>query len=374
MELGFYFLLTFASAYFIARLCIPFIIQMASKHNLLDKPDERKQHKNPIPAFGGIAIFLGFTVTSIFWLGTLSGPESRFLFPALIILFGTGICDDIQPISPKVKFLFQFIAAFIVCYGGFRITNLYGFLNIYEINIVTQYALTMVFIAGFTNAFNLIDGVDGLAGGIGFIISLAFAILFYNTSLYFYFALCLALCGALLGFLVFNFSPARIFMGDTGSLTLGFILVVLGIKFLSLADHFILGVELKNPLVVLASMLFIPIFDTLRVFAIRIYKGKSPFSADRRHIHHRLLRNNLNHKTVSLIIYTVTVQFILLGLYLQSLGTSRSIIFLFMCSILLTEVITIFFIYQSRRKMKGVINQLREHNRSNQFAKRILKP
>lgn len=373
MDLKFYFLLTLVAAYGIARTIIPVIIHLTLRHQLLDVPDERKQHQQPTPAFGGIGIFAGFIITTLFWLDSTAIEEGKFLFPAIMILFITGMKDDIQAMNPGKKFAMQFLAAIIVVAGGFRITDMYGLFGFHHLHAVFQYLFSVLFIAGFTNAFNLIDGVDGLAGGIGTIISSTLSIIFISSGLYFYAALCIALCGSLLGFLKYNFSPAKIFMGDTGSLVLGFLISVLSIKMLSIQNMKLVHLEISNPMIMMSALLFIPLFDTFRVFIIRLSKGKSPFHADRKHLHHILQKNNLSHRMVCLVVYSVTILFISGGLWMQHLNTNKAVLLIFISAVLLVDILTVAMLLRNKKKIKAMIGRFYEHEKQNRFIRHLFK-
>src|SRR6185503_12393696 len=190
-------------------------------------------------------------------------------FFSIIVLFGLGIMDDLKDLSAKYKFIIQFGLAALIALSGIRITSFNGLFGIQDLNLSAQYTLTILAIVGITNAFNLIDGIDGLAGGLGFMSLLTIGLFLTmsgdgNTAL-----IAFALGGAVLAFLYFNFNPARIFMGDTGSLVLGFVIAVLGIRLMQVNLHAAKPVLPHAPVFVFGIVL-IPVFDTLRVFGIRI--------------------------------------------------------------------------------------------------------
>jgi UDP-N-acetylmuramyl pentapeptide phosphotransferase/UDP-N-acetylglucosamine-1-phosphate transferase len=209
--------------------------------------------------------------------------------------------DDLKNLSARYKFIIQAGLAAMIALSGIRITSFDGLFGINEIPLSAQYTFTILAIVGITNAFNLIDGIDGLAGGLGFM-SLTILGIFLTTSGDVNTALiAFALAGGILAFLYFNFNPARIFMGDTGSLVLGFVIAVLCIRLIQINAIAVKPIISQAPVFVLGIVL-IPVFDTLRVFAIRIWKGGSPFVADKTHIHHLLTNAGMSHTVASRLI------------------------------------------------------------------------
>lgn len=222
-------------------------------------------------------------------------------FFSIVVLFALGIMDDLKDLSARYKFLIQISLAALIALSGIRITSFDGLFGIYDLPLMAQYTFTILAIAGITNAFNLIDGIDGLAGGLGFMSLITLGMFLTmsgdaNTAL-----IAFALAGALFSFLYFNFNPAKIFMGDTGSLVLGFVIAVLCIRLIQV------NVMIPNPIVLNApvfvfGIVFIPVFDTIRVFTVRIWKGNSPFEADRTHIHHLLTNQGFSHSFAAKLI------------------------------------------------------------------------
>lgn len=310
------------TSFIITFLAIPSIIKVSIIKNLFDEPCERKAHKSNIPTLGGLAIFAGVVFSFTFWSTDFDYHPSQYIIAAIIVMFFIGIKDDIIELTASKKFYGQLLAALIiVLFANIRITTLCGIFGIYDISYGFSVFFSIFTILLIINAYNLIDGIDGLAGGIGAIASFTFGLWFYN---YGQIALCIlsfALFSSLLAFLVYNFSPANIFMGDTGSLIIGLILSVLAINFIQLSfisppDAFPFS---SGPAMAIA-ILIIPLFDTLRIFTIRVLNKRSPFKADRNHIHHVLLDIGLTHREVSLTLYLVNIGFILLALALRDLG------------------------------------------------------
>lgn len=324
----------FVIALLIAILSIPVIIRVADAKNLMDTPDQnRKLHKTITPTLGGIAIFAGtvFAYASVTdYLGV--NYEIKYMIPALLLLFFAGIKDDILDLSPVKKLLIQFSsAALLSIFGSMQITNLWGMFGILEISPVVGMALTFLIIVATINAFNLIDGVNGLAAGLGLIASLFFGIWFALTGSSASCILSFSLAGALLGFLFFNFRNAKIFMGDTGSMIIGFIISILAVRFIE--ANRVPGIEnsiyyIKAAPGVAVAAFLIPLLDMTRVFFLRLLKGQSPFAADRSHIHHLLLDLGLSHTQVSLTLYVASFLFLGLGLFLKEMRSMNLVLVL----------------------------------------------
>ena len=294
--------LTFLWSFLVSVFAVPSIIFVSYTKKLLDEPNHRTIHESLTPRLGGLAIFAGF-MSAITIFGNLSYGVQQLLAGCLIMFF-IGVKDDIVSVSAFKKFFVQLLAAGIVMViGDVRITSFQGIFGIYNLDPGTSYAFTFLVIIGITNAINLIDGMDGLAGSVGLIISLTFGVyFFFYENPYAFVALSLA--GGVIGFLKYNIYKAKIFMGDTGSLLCGFIISVLAIQFVEMKM-----VESAPALAI--GILIIPVFDTLRVFTIRILNGRWPFHPDRNHIHHRLLAMGFSQ---------VSSLLILVGLNITSIG------------------------------------------------------
>ena len=310
-------------AFIVTLLVIPVIILVAKKKKLYDVPDDkRKLHKQPIPSLGGLGMFIGFILSLLLTINfAKDAPEFQFYIAAFLLIFFLGIKDDIMIISPAKKFTGQLIAAGILIYKShLLITNMHGFLGITTIPVEASYFLTVFAIVVIINAFNLIDGVDGLAGGIGLISSLVFGIFFFVNGDIPYAVLAFSFAGSLIAFLYYNLHPAKIFMGDTGSLMIGLINTILVIKFIQSGAAYKLHPVMSAPAVGF-GILFLPLMDTLRVFGLRIINGKSPFSPDRTHIHHLLLNRGFSHKQVTLTCVGISIAVSAIAFYFQSMGT-----------------------------------------------------
>lgn len=332
-----YAILCFATAFAITLIVIPPLIALIRRYHLFDLPNKRKEHSLPIPTMGGIAIMAGLMTALFLWFPFSSSmPQIAFFF-SLVVLFALGIMDDLKDLSARYKLFMQFALATLVAAAGIRITSLGGVMGVHELPLLSQYTLTILAITGITNAFNLIDGIDGLAGGLGFMSLLTLGLFLTLNGDAATALIAFALAGALMAFLYFNLNPARIFMGDTGSLLLGFTLAVLGIRLVQVnAIH--ASSALPHALVFVMAVVWIPVFDTARVFALRIWKGQSPFVADRSHIHHILTNAGYSHAFSAKLICFIH-GFILLEVYwLRRLPQEwiLGILFLIMCAAVFT--------------------------------------
>lgn len=304
--------LSFLTSLLLSFISIPSIIRIAEIKHLFDEPDGRKHHTSNTPTLGGIAIFAGLIFSLTFWSDQDAIIELQYIISAVILLFFMGMKDDLFNLVAYKKLIGQLAASFIlVHWAGIKITTFYGLFGIHDLGIIPSYLLSIFTIVVVTNSFNLIDGVDGLAASVGILASSVLGFWFYSAGVTQYSILASCMTGALVGFLYYNRSPAKIFMGDTGSLIVGVILSILAIKFIEMnrvLDRFHPNKVLAVPVVTLA-ILVIPLFDTLRVFTIRILQGRSPMSADRNHIHHLLLSLGFSHTqtTLSLVAFNAVV-------------------------------------------------------------------
>lgn len=299
----------------------PVIIYVAHKKRLVDAPEKRKSHFNEVPNLGGVGLFLAFSLVLIlFGISVeLERPELNQLLSVLgatIILLFLGIKDDLVLLSPRKKFIGQIIAAGIVIFmTDVRIQNFDGLLGIGELSYIVSVIFTFFVFLLVVNAYNLIDGIDGLAGAVGIIASLSFGIFFVLNDQLFLALVSFTLIGAVIGFLGFNFSKThKLFMGDSGSLFIGYLLAYQGIAFLGVNESATASLVLAKAPILLLAVLSFPLLDTLRVFIIRAREGRSPFSADRNHIHHRLLNIGLTHLQATLIIALCNI--LIIGLVL----------------------------------------------------------
>jgi len=318
-------LAAFFISFLITYVMIPVIIRVAELKHLFDEPDDRKQHKAKTPTLGGMAIFAGLILSFTIFKDVQSLTDVKYLVPALTILFFAGIKDDILVLTPMKKLLAQFMSAFlIVVLGHIKINSFYGLFGIQEIPYWFSIVFTVIAIVAIINCYNLIDGVDGLAGSLGLLSSTSFGLWFYLNGHWSLVYLSFALSGSLLGFLMFNWQPAKIFMGDTGAMLIGFILAVQSIHFIefnkarSIVDEYWIH---ASPSVAIAVMA-IPIFDMVRVFILRLAQKKSPFSADRNHLHHILIDLGFSHRQTVVILMFWSWLVILLAIIMRDAKSS----------------------------------------------------
>ena len=328
----------------ITYVAIPKVIVFAEKFRLADVPGERSSHKKTIPIFGGIAIFSGI-IFSLLFLGRLDSIQ--FILASFLIVFFVGVIDDLLSLSPFKKLIGQIIAILVVIYlGEVQIDSMHGVLGIKSLPDIIATIFTVFVVIVITNGFNLIDGVDGLAGGVGLISAFFFGIVAFMMNQYDMAMIAFSLMGSLIAFLRYNFHPARIFMGDTGSLLVGMILSVLAINLIQYG--LVIGtVHLPNkgPLLAIA-FLAIPLFDSLRVFIVRVREGRHPLYPGRGHIHHALLDLGIDHKWTALVLYLVSVLLIGVSFFLLELNINTSISLLAVISYI---ILIIPFLLRKRR-------------------------
>jgi len=311
------FLLTVA----ITAISIPTIVKVARIKQLVDIPNGRTSHQGMIPSLGGFAIFVAISIGLLAFVDFQSIPSVQYLLVGLLIIFFLGLKDDILVLDPYKKLLGQVAAAALVVFiGGVQFTSLHGFLGIHGIPPITGSLLSIFVIIVITNSFNLIDGIDGLAAGVGILISLLLGVWFYIIGQYQLAIIALAFAGAYIGFFYYNISKGehKIFMGDTGSLILGFSLAYLIIHFneLNLVEQ---KMNIASAPAVSFGIFIVPLFDTARVFLLRVLRGNSPFNPDKQHVHHRLLHIQNSHLKTTGIILAFNALFIAMVVLLQHL-------------------------------------------------------
>ena len=310
-------------AFLITFLSIPVLIRLAEIKHLYDIPDDRKHHHSPIPTLGGVGIFAGFIIAVLL----ISPPglqlELQYLVSAFLIIFFLGLKDDIVDLTALKKLIGQLVASAILIYkGDLLITGMHGFLGIYDLTPMWSHLFTFFTFIVIINSFNLIDGVDGLAGSLGILSTLIFGAFFLFSGEIFYAILAFSLAGSILAFLIYNVSPAKIFMGDTGSLLLGIVNAILVIKFIEIGSQPTAAFYLPAAPALGFAILFVPLFDTLRIFSFRILRRRSPFSPDRNHIHHLLLDKGCSHPLVTAIAILFNLVVILLTYTGRFLGNT----------------------------------------------------
>ncbi|MBL4676299.1 MAG: undecaprenyl/decaprenyl-phosphate alpha-N-acetylglucosaminyl 1-phosphate transferase [Mucilaginibacter sp.] len=354
-----YHLLIVAFSVLITLLAIPSILHVARTRHLYDDVGHfRKQHDHGIPRLGGVGIFVSFTITLLLFSIVDKTIPVSFLLAASIVLFIMGIKDDLSGVNPSTKFVIQLIVAtLLVTVGNIRFTSMYGILGYHDIPYITSAILSVLFIILIINAFNLIDGIDGLAGTTCIIVNGTFAAFFIYMGHYELAAVALAITGAVFGFLRYNLTPAKIFMGDAGSLLIGLISSILAVKFIEL-NKFKAGItpQVFSAPALTFAILIGPIFDTLRVFMLRVATGKSPFSADRNHIHHRILNLGYTHLQTVLMLTAVNIGIICIAYFFSDLGNFTLMIIILSISMLFNWMIT--FALRSREREKLSLRNL----------------
>lgn len=338
----------------ITLYAVPSIIKLAYQKRLFDDPavETRKIHKYRTPNIGGIAVLTSFAFTSCLFISGYTLPYANYIFASGVLIFSVGLKDDLAALNPYKKFVAQLITAFIVVFlADIRLTSFYGVFGIYEIHSAVSYAFSSLLVVFIINAFNLIDGINGLLGSISLIVSLTFGLAFFMLGEYGLTLVAASLAGSILGFLRYNVGRARIFMGDAGAYTIGFMVSVLTIQFVEInaAKQLIdAPVALTQSLPAVAiAILIIPIFDTLRVIALRVVRGKSPFEADRNHLHHRLLDNGMSHNQVTLTLAAVNILYIGVAFGFQHIGTVDLLILTGILTLMLNTLLWLFDVRKS---------------------------
>ncbi len=329
-------------SFFIVLLATPSFIRVAELKNLFDEPGEdRKLHKHRVPSMGGIMIFAGTLFSFLICYPSGDIGYIKYLIPAMLVMFFIGIKDDIIGTAAVKKLIGHLLVAFImVLMAEIRITSLYGIFEIREIPEWASISLSIFTFVVVINAFNLIDGVDGLAGGVACIASIAFGVWFLLIGSQVDAIIAFALAGALLGFLRFNFYPANIFMGDSGSLVVGLIICTLAIRLIEFDLSAIPSsmMPISKPVFVMAVLSY-PLLDTFRIFIYRMIKGISPFQADSNHIHHRLIKLGLNHAQTVSVIYFFNALLIIYSVFVTGINTSLVFIILALLVFLLLGIL-----------------------------------
>jgi UDP-GlcNAc:undecaprenyl-phosphate GlcNAc-1-phosphate transferase len=304
-------------AFFVVLLGTPFVKRLAYRVNALDEPEARKVHTQEMPRLGGLAICMGFWATVI-----LTQEMTRELYGLLaggLLITLVGLFDDIKGVTPKTKLFVQLIAAILVMVAGVKVDFITHPLNEVIYLQYLAYPVTLLWIIGITNAVNLIDGLDGLAAGVSAIAAITLGVVAYLETSQEAAVLAFLLAASILGFLRYNFHPAKIFMGDTGSLFLGFNLSVIAIITMTKSTT-VFSVIL--PVIILG----IPIADTLFAIIRRYVGGKPIFAADKDHLHHRLLNMGLSHKGTVLSIYGLSIVLGISAIIMASVTTAQGML------------------------------------------------
>jgi UDP-N-acetylmuramyl pentapeptide phosphotransferase/UDP-N-acetylglucosamine-1-phosphate transferase len=302
-------------SFVVAASSYPAIINVARAKHLMDTPGDRSSHTGTIPNLGGIGIYLSIVVAITITGAVLDTKSLLLILGGITILFFLGLKDDILILSPRKKFTGQLLAALLlIVFTDTRISSCSGLLNITIMPYWVSVGFTLFVYLLIINAFNLIDGIDGLAGGLALLATVAFGYVFYVYDDISMVVLAAAVVGALIPFLYINFSKHnKMFMGDTGSMILGFILAVFAVRFIDSSQHTVTSAYYNASPILVLSFLFFPLLDTLRIFFIRlVIHKKSPFAADKNHLHHRFLSMGFSHAQTTAII--VLINMVLIGI------------------------------------------------------------
>lgn len=338
------FLLTLLVGSFLGSyLLFPKVIAISNTKSLMAQPNSRSSHTNKTPNMGGLVFFIAFIFAVYFaqkWDPTQIGLA---MVPGLMVLFIIGLKDDLMTVSPLTKIVAQCIAiSFTLLHPAFHIEALHGFMGIEQVPVVLMLPLSAFLMLSIINAFNLIDGIDGLASIVGIVIFSVLGFLFYLLEHYYFTVLSVVIIGSLVAFLFFNLSTKKkIFMGDTGSMLIGFVMACAVIRIFSIPRMYLkeLPFMMENVHLVILALLVVPFFDMTRVFSIRALNKKSPFSADRNHIHHIFIDYfHLSHRRTSIFIGCINVCFIALFIVLGANMDSFALFILFLFLIFLFSV------------------------------------
>ena len=366
-------LLTLLTSFLVVLFSTPALIKVAFLKRLFDEPgDARKLHKRVVPTIGGIIIFAATLFSFALWF-PYDQPNAellhrwvqdfQYIVASLIILFFIGIKDDIVGTAPIKKLAAHIIVGMIlVLMAEVRIHSLHGLFGVNDIPLWASIFLSLFTYIVVVNAFNLIDGVDGLAAGVGLIGTLSFGTLFMLGGDTCMGMLAFGLAGALAAFLFFNFSPARIFMGDSGSLSIGLVMSVLAIKFVEFTpapESPQIVKELFTPVVAMSFVAY-ALTDTLRIFVWRAIRGISPFSADRNHLHHLLIDSGMNHRKTVLWIYFAS--FVVIGTAVATRQMQVTLSFAITGGVVILLMLLPWIIKRMAVKKKDTVNKTRQLN------------
>ena len=308
-------------SFIIAFLFFPVLIKLLSKWKVFDSPGRHKIHEHFTPSMGGLPIVVGVTFSLLIALPFSQLAQFKFFFISLALMFITGLRDDVLTLSPRQKMISQFLPIIIlVVFGNSTLHSFYGIFPAFQFHEYVAWGITVFTILILTNAYNLIDGLDGLAGTVGLISLMLFGFWFYRIDDSPLALISFSFAAAILAFLIFNWQPSKIFMGDTGALTIGFLLSYLGIQFLNRNYELpaIHPLRFEASISTIVCVLIIPVFDTLRVIILRLRRFESPFHADKNHLHHQFLKLGFSHSKSVIIIGAINLVFVVLALVLRN--------------------------------------------------------
>lgn len=334
------YIYAFITAIILSILSTPLVISLAKKIGAVDKPNYRKIHTKSIPRLGGFAIYCSFIISTLIHFKYLSNHTKGLLLGSLIIVI-CGILDDIKELNYKTKLIFQVIATLILIVFDVSIKKV-SMLSIDGASYINlgwfSIPITLLWVIGVTNAMNLIDGLDGLACGLASISSMFLFVIFTLTGNTAMALMVIILAGACIGFLPYNFNPAKIFMGDTGSMFLGFILAGMSIQG---------TVKYATTIILIVPLLIIglPLYDTIVTMLRRFMQGNAIMSPDKQHFHHRMLELGLNQKQVAFISYFINIVLGLLSLIILFVNNIKTIAIILISFFILLFIILENYIY-----------------------------
>jgi UDP-GlcNAc:undecaprenyl-phosphate GlcNAc-1-phosphate transferase len=324
------FLFAITISFFLVVISIPAVIRVARKKHLYDYNDGRKIHTQIVPALGGVAIYYGFVISTILATGNSSFDEIKFLIASITFVFFIGLKDDLIVVSNKKKFVVQVFAVLLIIFmTNLHLTNFHGFLGLYKVNYTLGILATLFIMLLTINAYNLIDGIDGLASGLAIMAAAIFGIFFITAGDIPYAVLSFSLVGSLSGFFFYNVfgSTNKLFMGDAGSLITGMVVSALIVRFNEIDASTQIPVWAQNSPALSFAIVLVPLVDTVRVFSIRLINGKSPFAPDTNHVHHRLLLICKKHAMITLIILFANILFIAFAIWMNAFSVNINIQF-----------------------------------------------
>ena len=316
-------LLAFLISGLFIRYAIPVIVRIAKVKKIYDMPNGRTSHQTPTPRLGGVGVFLSVLLISLLIVDISKFSQFQYILAGSIILFFIGLKDDILSISPWKKLGGQLLATFfIVFFANIRLTSIHGFFGLNDLSYIQSVIISFFVMILIINAFNLIDGVDGLSGSLAIVSFTALGTWFYLNKSYEIAIICASMIGSLGAFLLFNIWAKRrkVFLGDTGALFIGYLLAIFIISFCEMNTTINVVMPIQSVPVIAFCILIVPLLDTARIFLVRILQGRSPFSPDKNHIHHYLLDLGLNHLQVTTILVAANIFFIILAYFLQNLN------------------------------------------------------
>jgi UDP-GlcNAc:undecaprenyl-phosphate GlcNAc-1-phosphate transferase len=345
------------TAFVISFLIVPVIIKYSLQKNLVDMPGRRKIHKKETPSMGGIAIFCGFFISLLIWVEFSEWKEIKFILVALFVIFFIGVRDDLVPLKPLFKLIGQILAAMVlIVFFDLRLKSFYGLFGIFELHTVISYLITLFTIIIITNSFNLIDGLDGLAGCVSIIALLAFGIWYFLIGDQVFAVLAFAMLGAILAFLIFNWEPSEVFMGDTGALVIGMMLAILAIHFIDVNYNLNITNRYRfNASVTTATcFIIIPLVDTTRIIILRLKKGQSPFTPDKSHIHHAIMRLGMSHSQTTLTLGAIQLVFISIAIIFHDVQERYLLIGVVLLSIVMSVILDALILKRLSNKEESV--------------------